>query len=259
MPELPDVEVYRRRLERDGLHRRVRDAWLHDPTALRETDPTELARALEGQQLVGTDRRGKHLFATTSGPATLVLHFGMTGVLTVDDAPSPAPHERLTLELDDGGAVHVVDPRRLGFVTVVEDVPTYCREHELGPDALGLGPADLRRLVREYRGGVKALLMDQSRLAGIGNIYSDEICFQARIDPRRKAPGLDENEVRRLHRQMLRVLREAADRDADPNRFPEGWLLRHREAGTSCPRCGGEVSKIRVGGRGAFLCPACQH
>ena len=93
----------------------------------------------------------------------------------------------------------------------------------------------------------------------VGNIYSDEILFQARVGPRRRADSLDEAEVRRLHRQLLRVLREAADRGADPSRFPRGWLLRHREDRAACPRGNGEIQRTRLGGRGAYYCPACQR
>jgi formamidopyrimidine-DNA glycosylase len=260
VPELPDVEVYRRRLENAGLRRRVERVRLPDPTVLRGVSRNRLARALRGHELVDTARRGKHLFAPTSGSATLVMHFGMTGVLEVGDAdPEPAPHERVRLAFRDGGILRLVDPRKLGFVTVTDDVEAYCRRHGLGPDAMSLGVGDLRRMAREHRGGVKALLMDQSLVAGVGNIYSDEILFQARIDPRHRADELDDAEVRRLHRQMLRVLRLAADRGADPSRFPDGWLLRHRDDHAPCPRGNGEIRKIRLGGRGAYYCPACQH
>jgi len=260
VPELPDVEVYRRRLERSGLRRVVDRVRVTDDTVLRDVTKQHVARALEGHALAATSRRGKHLFAATSGTATLVMHFGMTGVLEVEgDNQEPRQYERLALELHDGGVVRVVDPRKLGFVTVVEDVPAYCREHGLGPDALHLGVGELRRLARGYRGGVKSLLMDQGLVAGIGNIYSDEILFQGRIDPRRRADTLDDAALRRLHRQMSRVLREAADRGADPSRFPAGWLLRHRQDGAPCPRGNGEIRKVRLGGRGAYYCPACQR
>jgi formamidopyrimidine-DNA glycosylase len=259
MPELPDVEVYRRRLAQGGLHRAIAKVQVRDRTVMRGVDGAGLARALRGRALVGTGRRGKHLFAETSDQTTLVMHFGMTGVLQVDGQPSmPASYERLVLELADGGTLSLADPRRLGFVTVVEDVAAYCRQHDLGPDALDLGVGDLRALLRGHRGGLKAVLMDQSLVAGIGNIYSDEILFQARLDPRRPASGLDDAEVRRLHRQLLRVLQLAADRGADPSSFPAGWLLQHREDGTSCPRGHGEIRKVRLGGRGAYYCPACQ-
>lgn len=259
MPELPEVEVYRRRLSHAGLRRLVQRVRVVDPTVLRGVSGQQLTRALQGRELVATSRRGKHLFAATSGREILVLHFGMTGVLEVSGDKEPRPHERLALEFQDGGKLSMVDPRRFGFVTVVDDVAAYCREHDLGPDALTLDVGDLRRLLRGYRGGVKSLLMDQSLLAGIGNIYSDEILFQARIDPRRRADSLDVAAVRRLHRQLSRVLRLAAERGADPSRFPEGWLLRHREDRAPCPRGNGEIVKVRLGGRGAFYCPACQH
>lgn len=259
VPELPDVEVYRRRLADAGLHRRVEQVHVRDRTVLRDVSSERLERALTGNELVGTHRRGKHLFASTSNGETLVLHFGMTGVLEVADERSrPRPYERLALEFADGGVLSVIDPRKFGSATIVEDVDAYCREHDLGPDALSLDVGDLRRLLRGHRGGVKALLMDQSLIAGVGNIYSDEILFQARIDPRRHADTLDDAAVRRLHRQMRRVLNVAADRGADPSRFPKGWLLRHRENGTPCPRGNGEIRKIRLGGRGAYWCPVCQ-
>jgi formamidopyrimidine-DNA glycosylase len=259
VPELPDVETYRRRLAEAGMHRLIERVRLTDRAALRGVSVSRFTAALQGKALVDTGRRGKHLFAATSDGATLVLHFGMTGRLEVDRPPDPpGQHERLALLLEDGGTVTVIDPRRLGFITVVDDRDEYCREHDLGPDALTVGLGDLRRLLRTYRGGVKSLLMNQSRVAGIGNIYSDEILFQARIDPRRTAASLDDGEVRRLHRQMLRVLRLAADRGADPTRLPRGWLLPHREDGGACPRGNGEIEKIHLVGRGCYWCPACQ-
>jgi formamidopyrimidine-DNA glycosylase len=261
VPELPDVEVYRRRLASSGLRRRIDRVRVGDSTVVRDVSRQRLARALKGRELVRSSRHGKHLFADTAdGGATLVLHFGMTGLLEVDDRREPGdPHERFALDFEDGGTLTLVDQRRLGFVTVVDDVAAYTREHDLGPDAMTLEQRDLRRLLRGFRGGVKALLMDQSLVAGIGNIYSDEILFQARIDPRRPAASLDEAAVRRLHRQMQRVLRVAADRGADPERVPQGWLLRHREDGAPCPRGDGEIHKVRLGGRGAFHCPSCQR
>jgi formamidopyrimidine-DNA glycosylase len=259
VPELPDVEVYRRRLSRAGLRRRVQRVRVVDLTVLRNVSREQLTRAVQGHELVATSRRGKHLFTATSGREILVLHFGMTGVLEVEAVREPKPYERLVLEFRDGGRLAILDPRRFGFVTIVEDVAAYCREHDLGPDALTLDVGALRRLLRGYRGGVKSLLMNQSLLAGIGNIYSDEILFQAKIDPRRPADSLDEAEVRRLHRQMLRVLRLAIDRGADPSRFPRGWLIPHREERAPCPRGDGQIQRAHLVGRGAYYCPACQR
>jgi formamidopyrimidine-DNA glycosylase len=260
VPELPDVEAFRRHLHRDGLHRRIERVDLLDETACRATTPAALSEALRGHALAATGRRGKHLFAATTGRSTLVLHFGMTGHLVIAGAAETIdPHERLRLHFDDGGRLSVIDQRRLGFVSVTDDVDGYCAEHELGPDALDLSQTDLRQVLRNGRGGLKSTLMNQTLLAGIGNIYSDEICFAAHLAPDRLAGELDDNEVRRLHRQLRRVLLTAADRDADPHRFPRGWLVRHRHEGAPCPRCGTPVQKTRLAGRGAYSCPGCQH
>lgn len=260
MPELPDVEAFRRHLHREGLHRRIERIDLLDEAACKDTTPGALSEALRGQELSTTGRRGKHLFAPTTGASTLVLHFGMTGYPVIDGAAETVdPHERLRLHFDDGGRLSVVDQRRLGFVSVTDDVDGYCAAHELGPDALDLSRADLQQVLRSVRGGLKSTLMNQTLLAGIGNIYSDEICFAAHLAPDRVAGELDDNEVRRLHRQLRRVLLTAADRDADPQRFPRGWLVRHRHEGDPCPRCGTPVQKARMAGRSAYYCPGCQH
>jgi formamidopyrimidine-DNA glycosylase len=260
VPELPDVEAFRRHLDREGLHRRIDRVHALDPRGVRDVSRQRLSRSLVGEELTSTSRRGKHLFAATSGKDVLVLHFGMTGHLDFAEGDADPPrHERFRLDLADGGRLSLVDQRRLGFVSLTSDVEAYCAANDLGPDALDLSPGDLKQRVGGGRGGIKSLLMDQRVLAGVGNIYSDEILFQARVDPRRPAATLDENEVRRLHRQLRRVLLTAADRDADPARFPRGWLLVHREDGTACPRCGAPIRKVRLVGRGAFFCPGCQH
>ncbi len=259
MPELPDVEVFRRRLAATALGQPVRRVEVPDETMLRDTSRQRLGRALKGNVLVGTRRHGKHLLAETSGGGWLVLHFGMTGRLLhlQDGEPSP-DHTRAVLHLADGSRVVLDDQRRLGFVAVVDDDEAYVSAQDLGEDALRLSYPQLRDLLRGRRGALKPALMDQSVIAGIGNVYSDEILFHARLHPRTSAAGLDETSLRRLHRQTRRVLRTAADRGADPERVPRTWLLPHREDGAACPRGDGSVRRFKMSGRGAFYCPLCQ-
>lgn len=259
MPELPDVEVFRRRLARAGLHRPIARVEVPDSTVLRGVSRQRFSRALRSKQLTTTCRHGKYLYAGIEGGGFLVLHFGMTGYLEPRDSSGPrASHTRLVLNFKDGSQMSYVDSRRLGKATVVDRVGDHVADEDLGPDAFSLGYADLRSLLHQSRGSVKATLMDQSRVAGIGNIYSDEILFQARIGPKRPANTLDDTEVRRLHRQTRRVLELAIDRKADPERLPDGWLLRHREDGVTCPRGNGTVTYFKGSGRGAYYCPACQ-
>jgi formamidopyrimidine-DNA glycosylase len=258
VPELPDVEVFRRRLARSGLHRRMGRVEVPDPTVLRTVSRQRLARTLHDRELVRTRRHGKHLLVAVDEVGWLVLHFGMTGSLVFRQAGEPGTeHPRLLLHFA-GRRLVFDDPRKLGFVTLTDDDETYVAGQHLGPDALEVSPAALRELLTSRRGALKPALMDQALLAGIGNIYSDEILFQARVDPRRAASRLDDETLRRLHRQIGRVLRMAADRDADPERLPRTWLLPHREDGAPCPRGNGQIRRYRLSGRGAFYCPGCQ-
>jgi formamidopyrimidine-DNA glycosylase len=257
MPELPDVEAFRRYLGTTSLRREVTRLRVQDPTALQDVTRQRLARALKGKRLVETRRHGKHLFVATSGADWLVLHFGMTGRLEYGDGRAP-DHTRVTFEFANGSHLAYVDMRKLGFVTLVGDADEYIESQRLGPDALSLSVADLRDLLRSRRGAIKSALMDQALVAGIGNVYSDEILFHARIDPRASASQRTDAEYRRLHRQISRVLRAAVDRDADPARLPDTWLLPHREDGAPCPRGSGTIRKFRMSGRGGFFCPTCQ-
>jgi formamidopyrimidine-DNA glycosylase len=252
--------MFRRRLAANGLRRRIERVRVWDARLLRDVPASRLRRSLEGSRLQSTRRHGKHLFARIAGDGWLVMHFGMTGRLDYlhhDEKRRPA-HTRLSLHLTDGSVIHLVDQRRLGFVTATDDPDRYAEDADLGPDALSMGFADLREAMRSYRGGVKAALMEQSLIAGVGNVYSDEILFQARIDPRTQTTALDRRALERLHRQTRRVLALAADRGADPGRVPDTWLLPHREDGAPCPRGHGKVRKIRLVGRGSFYCPDCQ-
>lgn len=259
MPELPDVEAFRRYLLQTCEGRTVSRVQVFDETLLRGVTRQHLGRVLTRHRVVGARRHGKHLFVEMAGTQWLVLHFGMTGHLEHGSAHAPVPeHTRLVLLFTDGTRLCHVDVRRLGFATLTADPEKYVDAVDLGPDALELSEADLRHRLQSRRGGVKAALMDQSLVAGIGNIYADEILFQARVDPQAGAADLDRPAYRRLHRQMERVLHLAADRDADPRRLPRTWLLPHREDGAPCPRGNGTIRKYRSGGRGGYFCPACQ-
>jgi formamidopyrimidine-DNA glycosylase len=258
MPELPDVELFRRRIAGTCLRRQVAAVRADDTRTLRDVSRQRLSRRLKGTRFESTRRHGKHLFVALSGSGWLVMHFGMTGFVEHARDGESLPHTRLTVQFADGSRLYFVDQRRLGFVSLADDPDAFVQAEGLGPDALDPTYAQLRQMLKARRGTVKGALMDQSMVAGIGNIYSDEILFHARIDPRASAAALDDAAYRRLHRQVRRVLLLAADRGADPARMPRSWLLPHRTDGAPCPRGRGEIRKVRISGRGAFFCPACQ-
>lgn len=259
MPELPDVEVYRREFARTGLHREVAGVHTPDVTMLTGVSRRRLREDLEGAELTTTRRHGKHLFARIGSSRWLMLHFGMTGRLEHVRPEGTLPaHARFTLAFDDGWALVLDDQRRLGRVSIVDDPDEYVATFGLGEDALRIDRQTFRNLLCGRRGGLKSALMDQSVIAGIGNVYSDEILFQSRLHPRSRPPDLDSAGYDRLHRRLRRVLTMAADRNADPASVPRTWLLPHRTNGERCPRRNGHIEKHHIVGRGAYLCPVCQ-
>ncbi|RIA47350.1 Fpg/Nei family DNA glycosylase [Dichotomicrobium thermohalophilum] len=263
MPELPDVENFKRYLDATGLHKRIEHITLTSEKVLHGVTRQKLAAALTGHALSRTYRHGKHLFAELDDGPWLMLHFGMTGFLAyfqnLDDDPE---HDRLRLDFDNGYHLAFVNQRLFGEVGVVEDPAAFITEQELGPDALALDEDAFRHVLAERRGQVKSALMDQSLIAGIGNVYSDEMLFQAGIHPKTLISDLDDAAVHTLYAAMMNVLNVAIDKGAGSadlfDNLPQGWLLPHRDEGAKCPRCGGAIEKVSAAGRGAYICPQCQ-
>lgn len=260
MPELPDVELFRRGIEGYALHRPIVGLSLPNPELLDGISAAELRRRLEGRRFVSTRRHGKHLLLQVEGDGWLTLHFGMSGYprFSAKGLPLP-PYTRMAIGFAEGEFAFVV-PRKIGRIALVERPEQLIEERRLGIDALDprLDRALFEDLARG-NGMIKCRLMEQSIIAGIGNEYSDEILFQARLDPRRQAGAIAGAEMERLYRAMKRVLREAIERGAEPRRLPDEWLLPHRREGSNCPACGGKVLRLRLCGRSAYLCPACQR
>ncbi len=258
MPELPDVEVFKRYLDATSLHREVRHAFVPASRVLGKAAST-LRSHLEGRRLEESHRHGKYLLARLAESDWLVLHFGMTGFLEAyGSGGSDEEHVRLRLDFSDGGHLAYHDQRLLGQVDLAESPQALLEERGLGPDALDADLGLFRERLEGHRGAVKPTLMNQSVLAGLGNVYSDEILFQAEVHPETPVPALDEEAVGTLHRVMWRVLRKAIVFKAEPAEAPASWLLPRREEGAPCPRCKGRIERLVVSGRAAYLCPACQ-
>lgn len=263
MPELPDVELYRRRLERHGLHRRIEAVEVGDTRLLANITGKALSAALAGHAFEETRRHGKHLLVRLDDGHWLTLHFGMTGDLqpfapSLEGAPD---YNQLRLDFDRG-ALAYVSRRKLGRIGLVEDAEAFLRAEALGPDALEVSEDTFLERLGGRRGGVKAALTDQSLFAGIGNLYADEILFQARLHPKTKLSALNRSERRALYHAMRKVLTAAVEAEAGSerllDRLPDDFLLPHRDAGQSCPRCGGPLKSLQVGGRRSTFCPRCQ-
>ncbi|MFW5829504.1 MAG: DNA-formamidopyrimidine glycosylase family protein [Planctomycetota bacterium] len=255
MPELPDVATFEQHIRTSALHRSIARCQILDTSFLRDISGAKLRRSLEGHELQDTQRHGKLLLLRISGDAGhLELHFGMTGSVAVDP-DEPPRHARLQLDFDDGGGLHIISQRKLGHIGLIQDPRRLIEQRGLGPDALSLDREAFEQALGHGARTLKSALMDQSQVAGIGNVYADEICYQSGVHPATPVDKLDDRARVRLYRQMRRVLELAVERSADPQRLPDTWLLSHRQDGARDPRGGGEIRKQRIAGRASYLAP----
>jgi formamidopyrimidine-DNA glycosylase len=247
VPELPEAERARQQLEL-VVGREITAVDDRDTYVCRPHAPGEIAAALVGHRLTETHRRGKFLWAETDGGPELGLHLGMAGRIVVDEAPAPNNWDRFVLEFADGGRLALRDKRRLGRAVLEPDFA------HVGTDAADIGRDAFRTAVGRGSMAIKARLLNQRVLSGVGNLLADEILWRARVSPRRPAGELSTEELDLLRRQVRGALRDAI-RDGGAH---TGRLIPHRAPGGACPRCGTALERATIGGRTTFWCPACQ-
>jgi len=252
MPELPEVELYARYFAKHALRRRIARVRVLDDRILGEQRRPKFTRALTGKSFARVHRHGKHLFADAHDQ-WLHLHFGMSGDLAFYRDEVQPRFARVIFDFDDGAHFAFEDMRLFGVVELTPDPETYVREHDLGPDPLDrkFTLAAFRERVEGKRGAAKAVLMSQDVIAGIGNLYADEILFQTAIHPRRALSGEDAKPV---YAAMRKILTSTIERKARGGSYPAKWLTPHREEGERCPRCGGEIGRAVVFGRTTYFC-----
>lgn len=258
MPELPDVRAFMGYLQSTALHKKIVHTSVDEAVLRKGTSLQAVARAATGHSMEEAQAHGKHLFVKT-GRKWLVFHFGMTGHFDYYECqPEDEDHTHADFELENGYHLAYVAPRKLGFVDVTDDVAGYIEKEGLGEDALRISRDRFVELMQNRRGMLKSALTNQAVVAGVGNVYADEILFQAGLHPKSAVKALGTDALRKLHTTMQRVLREAADRQANPSNFPDSWLTPRREDGAACPSCSGTIRRITVNGRGTYVCPSCQ-
>jgi formamidopyrimidine-DNA glycosylase len=254
VPELPDVEGYRRALEAGLDGRRVTRVTVDDPGVLRNVSAASLRRRLSGRTFMHPRRTGKWLILPTDGPLLLV-HSGMTGRPSVTDHDHALERfTRLRITLDRG-ELRYQDLRKLRGIWLARDEDEARRIiGTIGPDALDLDLETFQDLLAHRRGAVKPTLTNQEVLAGLGNLLADEICWRARIRPGRSLTDLDAHEVRDLHTAMTQILRTSVRHGCVPSL--RGWLTAVRDdPDPHCPRCGSRLRRARIGGRTTLWCP----
>jgi formamidopyrimidine-DNA glycosylase len=277
MPELPEVETVVRGLRLVLPGRRIVAVRLSAKTDFID-DPASLERELPGTRVTGIERYGKFLVIDLQreradgddGRIALLIHLGMTGQIVVGPAEAPVlPHTHAFLTLDDGRELRYTDIRRFGRIRILLDGERESVLGSLGIDPLEASEKEFRETITKRSAQIKALLMDQSVFRGMGNIYTDESLWRAKIHPRQLGTKLNEREVKRLRRAVREVLMEAirlrgssvsdyVDSDGARGEFQ----LRHRvyqREGKKCFRCGAVIRRAIVAGRSSFFCPRCQR
>jgi len=260
MPELPDVETFKQYFDATSLHQRIDNVDVRDAYILKGVSARELARELKERRFKSTRRHGKHLFVRADGDLWLRLHFGMTGSLHYLKHDEQAPrHTRVLFVFASTHCLAFEDQRKFGEIGLIEDVNEFLKKRALGPDALDITLSQFREILGKHRGAVKTILLNQKLVAGIGNIYADEILFRARIHPATQISSLSGKTVTKLFRATHYILKRAIEAKADMDRMPKSWLLSHRGNGGKCPGCGRKLRSATIGGRTAWFCADCQR
>jgi formamidopyrimidine-DNA glycosylase len=272
VPELPEVETVRRALEPVLVGRRIDRAEILDARLTRPDDPARVAAELEGERVAAVERRGKYLIVRLASGGALLVHLRMTGSFRTGALDEEDAYRRAVLRLDDGAGVAYRDVRRFGtwLLLAADELDPYLTTR-LGPEPLedGFTTRVLRERLAGRRAPLKAALLDQRTVAGLGNIYADEALWRARLHPRREAGTLGTAEVRRVHRAVREALEMGVARQGSTlrdYRAPDGTsgsmqdeFKAYGRLGEPCERCGTPIDRIVVGGRGTWYCPRCQR
>jgi len=269
MPELPEVETIKNELAPLVTGRRIRSVDFLWAKTLVSPSMSEFDSRVKGKLVTGIERRGKYLIFNLESGDSLLVHLRMTGSFLVSpDKSMTSKHTRAVIHLDDGANMYFIDPRKFGKFQLVGDLRVKALE-KLGPEPLpaSFTSAALARLLEGRKAPIKAALVDQEFIAGIGNMYADEILYESRLNPLRPSDSLTPDEIKRLHKAIKLVLKRAIENKGasisnyfrpggEKGTAHEGFKVAHRKG--ECPVCGGPIERIVVRQRGTYFCPVCQ-
>ncbi len=258
MPELPDVEMQKRYFDRTSLDRSIVRIDILEPRILKGGDPERMKGTLRGNRFRSTCRHGKYLFAGLDRGPWIVFHFGMDGYFVyAPEETTPEGNARVLIQFGNDHRLSYNSWRMLGRIGLAEGPADYLNELGIGPDALDpeLDFTRFREILTGKKSPVKPVIMDQHNLAGIGNVYADEILFQARIHPITDVSTLEADRLKALYTSIRKVLRSAIGYSADVGRFPKRYLLPHRHPEGRCPICGTMLQTVKLSGRTGYYCP----
>lgn len=263
MPELPEVETFRKKLEASLKGKTIKDVQVHpDKIVFAGKSPATIKKAFLGSKIKKCCRRGKYIWFEMNHQPWPVFHLGMSGsYLIADEIPKKAKSIKLVLEMQDGTLMIFKDPRRFGRIFILEEPLDKNPLSHLGPDVLNELPSakEIQELLSSRKAPIKALLLDQSLLSGIGNWMADEILFQSGIRPDKPAKDLSPREYKRLHSKISSVTKFAVKSNSDYDKYPKTWLFHHRWGKKAGKISTGDTIKHSVvGGRSTAWVPSRQ-
>ena len=258
MPELPEVEGYKTYLDSTALHKKIVDIDCADNRLLKKSYD-EMREALIGEEFAETERIGKYLFVKTTGEKVLVMHFGMTGNLHYYKDPEDRPKfAHIVYKFENGFHLGFLNKRKFGWNDLADSVESYKENLGLSDDALQLTFEQFKSSLKNRKTAIKAVIMDQSVAAGVGNWIADDVLYQAQIHPEEKVVNMNEEMIREVYDKMQKVMRVAIEKDAIYEDFPEEFFIHNRKPDGICYHTGGEIEKIKVGGRSTYFSPKWQ-
>ncbi len=259
MPELPEVEIYKRYIDSTSLNHKIKSVDIKESKVLSDITKKDLQDKLKGKSFQKTKRLGKNILLMLDKDLWLRLHFGMTGYLEYYKKPyEENSHRRIIFNFDNDYHLAYVNIRLLGKVSIENNPDDFAKNNDLGIDAMDINFEEFNKRIHGRKGAIKPTLMNQEVIAGIGNIYADEILYQSKIHPKTKADKINENKLKIIFDKMKNILNKSIDKEANLNKMPKSYLINHREEGEKCPNCKGKVKKIKVSGRNGYYCPSCQ-
>lgn len=260
MPELPDVEIFRREVAEDAVGDVITSISINAPKMIRFITPKDFLISLTGQKITATKRHGKNLFLKTKTGAFLRIHFGMTGYLEYQEDSGKLPsHTCLCLHLSSGSRLVYIDARKFGAIEFIDNFDDFLHKAHIGPDIETLKATEFENLIRKRHGQLKPVLMDQSLMSGLGNVYTDEVLFQAKIHPETLVDELKSKDIHVIYKKMKAIIKEAIKDNGVRDKMPVKFLIQHRHKGERCPQCRKGVIEMKtVGGRSTYFCAFCQ-
>lgn len=255
MPELPEVENYKRYFEGTSLDQKIVGFDCADDRLLKQPKD-RFKNELVGKTFISTKRIGKYFFIETSGESTLVMHFGMTGKLTYyKDAEDRPKFAHIVFEFENGFYLGFENKRKFGWMDLAKSVDSYQEDKKLSDDARELSWNDFNNALKNRKTYIKPVLLDQKVAAGIGNWMADEILYQAKIHPESKLEALQEKHLKYIYNAMKKVIETAIEKEAVYTDFPEDFLMHNRRENGKCFHTGNDIIKTKVGGRATYISP----